>query len=257
MPESLGKRLKKIRESKGQSIEDVSETTRIPKKTICSIEDDRLYDIASSAFYEKSFVTSYAKFLGAQEEQVVKDYLLGKEKKEKPVLVLKGEKLPGDWFFNIKKHKRFLGTALLAVFGIWVFFFSFIKVTNFVKNVSIKFNARSAKKEDVKVLDEPKLPSSALHKAGSETTDSVKKEEVKLELSAHYNTWIRVISDGELLFQGILKKGTKDTWQAKKEIKLELGNAGGVKLKLNERKLGSPGKRGEKKTIVITKDGMM
>ena len=54
----------------------------------------------------------------------------------------------------------------------------------------------------------------------------------------------------------MLKKGTQDIWHAKNNLELELGNAGGVRLSLNGKSLGSPGKRGEKKTIVVTKDGI-
>ena len=65
-----------------------------------------------------------------------------------------------------------------------------------------------------------------------------------------------MVGDGEILFQGIFKRGTSDVWQAEEEIDLELGNAGGVTLKLNEEDIGVPGKKGEKKEVIITKDGI-
>ncbi|NQV03916.1 MAG: helix-turn-helix domain-containing protein, partial [Candidatus Omnitrophica bacterium] len=81
MPESLGKTLKKIRKSKGFSLEEASEKTRIPKNTLSIIEEDRLNEI-ESLFYARGFVKSYAQFLGAMEDNVVKRYLSGAPKKD-------------------------------------------------------------------------------------------------------------------------------------------------------------------------------
>ena len=74
MPESLGKTLKKIRESKNLSIEEVSERSRIPRNIISAVEEDRLDEI-KSPFYAKSFVKTYAGFLGALGETAVKGFL--------------------------------------------------------------------------------------------------------------------------------------------------------------------------------------
>src|SRR3989338_485076 len=74
MPESLGKTLKKIRDSKNLSIEEVSERSRIPRNIISAVEEDRLDEI-KSPFYAKSFVKTYAGFLGALGETAVKGFL--------------------------------------------------------------------------------------------------------------------------------------------------------------------------------------
>lgn len=256
MSEPIGKTLKKIRESKQLSIEEVSEKTRIPKKIISSIEEDRLHEL-SSPFYARGFVKSYSHFLGASEEKVVKEYLSGAPEKDTPTLVIKGEKLPGEWFI---KYKKYIGAGILVIFSIWVLFFGFLQMKKFVSLFLVKHKTQVTKKQLTK-KEEPKevmkgasLPS----KKPSEPSPVTKKKEEALELEvlASYNTWIQVLSDGELLFRGILRKGTKDIWRAKKEIDLELGNAGGVTLKLNGRSLGSPGKRGKKRKVVITKDGI-
>ncbi|MBU0760012.1 MAG: helix-turn-helix domain-containing protein, partial [Candidatus Omnitrophica bacterium] len=95
MPEIFGKTLKKAREQKQLSIEEASEKTRIPKKIIRAMEEDRLSEI-SSVFYARGFVRTYSKFLGAEEAQAVKEYLAGSEKKkEEPRLLLDNEWVPG------------------------------------------------------------------------------------------------------------------------------------------------------------------
>jgi len=134
MPESLGKTLKKIRESKALSLEEVSEKTHITKKNLSIIEEDRLSEIGS-AFYARGFVKSYAQFLGAMEDKVVKGYLSGAPRKDDPVLVLEGERVPGDWFLRYKRH---IGYGLIAVLSVSLLIFGFVQVTRFVGHISSK-----------------------------------------------------------------------------------------------------------------------
>jgi len=238
MPESLGKTLQRVRESKKLSIEEVSERTRIPIKNINSIEENRLHEF-SSVFYARSFVKTYSQFLGALEEKTVKDFLASGPKKDTPDLILKRKRLSENSFL---KHKRFIGMGLVAIFALWILLFSFIKIARFIRNVPKKHKVQVTQKKEAK---------EAVVAAPSHSAKGV-----ELEITARYNTWIKVTSDGELLFKGILKKKESDIWRAKKKISLELGNAGGVNLTLNGKNLGYPGKKGEKKEIIVTKDGI-
>ena len=253
MPESLGKTLKKIREGKFLSIEDVSEKTRIPKKIVSNIEEDRLGEI-STPFYAKGFVRSYAQFLKAIEENPVKEYLSGIKIKAMPQLILKDEKVPGDWFLKYKKHA---GVAVLTIFCIWLALFSFTQVARFTKNAWARHKARVAERQ-TQAASEVKPKAVKVVKKTPVVAETVKpeKEMVSLEIEARYNTWLHVVSNEKTLFKGTLRRKEKDSWQAEKVIELKLGNAGGVNLKLNGKNLGVPGKRGEKKTLIVTKDGL-
>jgi len=253
MPESLGKILKKIRETRHLSIQEASERTHIPKKIISAIEEDRLHEIAS-AFYARGFVKSYSKFLGALEEKTVKKYLAGTQKKDEPQLLLEGEKVPGDWFIKYKKH---IGIALAGVFCIWLAAFGFLQTKKLAGFLFAKYKAHAASsrtKSRAKRLEQDSR--APVPKETQAKKAPKKKQALELEVIANFDTWMKVTGDGKLLFIGVFKKKERDIWRAKKEIKISFGNAGGVTLNLNEKDLGSPGKRGEKKAIVITKDGI-
>jgi cytoskeletal protein RodZ len=255
MPESIGKILKKKREAKKLSIEEVSKKTRIPRETISAIEEDNLKEI-SSPFYAKTFIQTYARFLGVSEEKEIKELLNPpsskkqaavppKEKVKSPVLrnnILK------NWF---KKYKKQLVTVIIAAFGLWVIFFSLAQLQKTVKNIFAKHKIRAA--EQQKKDKETAVKEEKKQKKSSEAEE---KEKFQLKITAGYNTWLRLKADGKLLFSGTLKKKTSDVWEAKKEIELELGNAGAVTLTLNGKDIGSPGKKGEKKAITVTKDGI-
>ena len=183
---------------------------------------------------------------------LVKKYFSDTEKKGDSVFVLEGEKVPGDLFL---KHKKHVSTVIIVIFSAWLLFFSFLQMKKVAKNISLKYNSYVVKKEETRnKAKEKSLASKETPKV--KTKDTKKKEGFELEVSAQLATWIEVISDGELLFRGILERKQKDTWRAKKEIKLQLGNAGGVKMKFNEKDLAFSGRKGEKRTLVITKDGI-
>lgn len=254
MSESLGKTIKKIRESRQLSLDDVSEETRISKKTLIDIEEDRL-DRIRSDFYAKVFVQSYSKFLGALEDQVIKDYFSNIHKKKEKPEITPTAKPKRQYHYKehllrwFSMHKPKIGVGIVGLLCVWFLIFSFGQMRKFVRFISAKRKEAAA----VRALEAPKeeLKTEAPPQKIPEKIDGV-----NLEISAQYNTWIEVTSDGELLFRGILKKNEKDIWRAKDEIKLQVGNAGGVKLKLNDENLGHPGKKGEKKEIIVTKDGI-
>jgi cytoskeletal protein RodZ len=260
MAESLGKTLKKIRETKNLSLEEVSERTRITKKIISTIEEDRLHEI-SPLFYARSFVKSYAQFLGVLEEKIIKEYLSTGQKRDIPQLILKGEKVQGDWF---NKHKKRISIVALVIISVCIMFFGFVQMKKFVRNVYLKHRAHAGERQKQKDTEKKKKRELAakdaflapLQKKSNLIITEKKESGIELKIQARYNTWIQVVGDGTLLFSGALKRGTSDIWKAKKEIRLELGNAGGVILSLDGKNLGSPGKKGEKKTVTITKEGI-
>lgn len=90
--------------------------------------------------------------------------------------------------------------------------------------------------EDADAVDSPN-PSNALP---PEEADSPVRVAVQLQ----GQSWLRVIADGEVTFEGILKEGDSQVWTAEEEVRIRAGNAGGVKVSFNEgnaQLLGQPG----------------
>ncbi|MEL7833909.1 helix-turn-helix transcriptional regulator [Fodinibius sp. Rm-B-1B1-1] len=77
---SLGKDLAHIRKEQELSLQDINEATKIPIRTLQSIEDDSIFDdFESNATYIRSYVRSYAKALSVDEKQII--YALNKVSK--------------------------------------------------------------------------------------------------------------------------------------------------------------------------------
>lgn len=68
--ESPGKYLKKERESRNLTLEEVSKSTRIKENILRAIEEDR-YDLCPPPFYVKGFLTNYGRYLGLNPKDII------------------------------------------------------------------------------------------------------------------------------------------------------------------------------------------
>ncbi|HZQ24400.1 MAG TPA: RodZ domain-containing protein [Terriglobales bacterium] len=71
---SFGTRLKKEREQRGISLDDVSLSTKIGTRMLRALEDEKFEQLPGGIF-NKGFVRAYARYLGIDEDQAVADYL--------------------------------------------------------------------------------------------------------------------------------------------------------------------------------------
>jgi cytoskeletal protein RodZ len=67
--------------------------------------------------------------------------------------------------------------------------------------------------------------------------------------------WLRVYCDKRLVFEGTLKKGSRETWNAQEYFLLRIGNADAIQFTLNGKVLGRMAPPGKIRDIRLTKDG--
>lgn len=71
--DSPGKLLKKERETRSISLEEISNSTKIKEHHLRAIEEDR-YEVLPAALYVKGFLTGYARYLALDPKNVVLQY---------------------------------------------------------------------------------------------------------------------------------------------------------------------------------------
>ncbi len=71
--ESIGRHLRREREVRHISLEELSQTTRIPIKMLRRIEDDRFEELPGEVF-ARGFLKSYARALGVSSDEVLGRY---------------------------------------------------------------------------------------------------------------------------------------------------------------------------------------
>jgi cytoskeleton protein RodZ len=91
---AFGDKLKREREMRRITLDEISESTKIPRRYLESLERENFESLPGGVF-NKGFVKAYARFLGLDEEQAVADYL-----------AVAKEELPSEDQFPLEIHEK-------------------------------------------------------------------------------------------------------------------------------------------------------
>lgn len=247
--ESQGAKLKKIRLEKGISLEEVQKKTKIHMDILKAIEEDSLINL--SPVYIKGFLKIYCKFLGLDPAKYITEYK--SEQNITSPAVANSESTPSLRqklqiklsFINARNLKIVFTIIVTIILATVLFRLGKFLSSRRAKSIS-KRNVVSAAAATVR------KPTAA-----AKTSKSENLAIIRLAIRAKENCWIQLKADEKILFQGILKKGRTESWEAKHRIELSLGNAAGVDLEINGKLIPSLGRRGQAlKNISITKEGL-
>ena len=268
-----GEILREAREAQGIAIEEVHEVTKIPMDAIRAIEEN--YTIRTlSPFYRKSFTKIYAKFLEMDPTEVLREEAYKSKpslpKEEKDMMVFGTRPTLADLLTPRRLRQLFLICALLFVF------FLLFKVLTFLIHKTAEYSKARAQKHE-RVLATEKAAAMAKKKASASKTKAVAPvapvkpavpaapsfetpppttKPVSVTVRASRKTWLRVKSDGDTLFQSVLKKGDVETWVADKQVEIS-GGIDKLEFEINGKLIGKLGRQDRRaKTIRITKDGL-
>jgi cytoskeletal protein RodZ len=239
--ESVGKYLKKERESRNLSLGEVAKNTRITEQILAAIENDR-YDLLPSATYIRGFLSAYAKSMGIDPNDVILRYQRCHEIGKSPVLEsASGEKT------SLKTKYRWVIPVVLGgiLLGLILFYFGPPSSTPPIQPPPPKPAAKPEPKEPLPV-------------SPPQSVDIVKPREApfSLQLKAVEETWVRIQINGQPEREMILKPGETILHQASDRIQLLIGNAGGLDLTFNGKALEKFGKSGEVVALSFTPRGV-
>src|SRR5664279_4060385 len=71
---SFGERLRREREMRGISLDDIAAATKIGTRLLRALEEEH-FELLPGGIFNKGFVRAYAKYVGLNEEEAVADYL--------------------------------------------------------------------------------------------------------------------------------------------------------------------------------------
>jgi cytoskeletal protein RodZ len=235
--ESLGKYFKRERELRNISLREVAKNTKVKEHFLRALEEDR-YDLLPSTIYIKSFITTYAKYIGLDPN----DALLRYQNFLKRELVSGSEVIPErKSLWNMKYRWMMGGAIVIALIASYLLFLRPSEPP--MKPVSIKPEI----KESLPSISPPPI-------AG--TIPSQEGKPFSLHLKAVEKTWARIQVDDQSDQEMILQPGEGTSYRAKKRIHLIVGNAGGLDLIFDEKQLERFGKSGEVVTLIFTPQGV-
>ncbi len=141
----VGEKLKEAREEHGVSIEEVSEDLNLRVSQIQNIEEGNLKAF-KDVFYLKSFIRSYAKYLGLDDENImdeVNEYFfeetskipiveIQKASKAKEKEKVKEKKVVSPYTIDDKKKSKVIPAILTLIILLLVFLIGYIIVTEYI-----------------------------------------------------------------------------------------------------------------------------
>ncbi|MEA3305315.1 MAG: DUF4115 domain-containing protein [Candidatus Omnitrophota bacterium] len=243
----IGEKLRKAREEKGVSLEEVRGATKIHLKVLKAIEEDRLENILGQV-YAKAFMKDYAHYMGIDAKDLVCKHAskYAVEPSREHVL----EQKP----FSQKERKNFSRAVIMAAAFLICFF-----ILGFTARKFIHYCGTAVKNREAVTAKKAALNKEVEKKDSEEIKKLIpipKRGAITLTLSVSRDSWMKVVLDGEAAFHKVLSKNSKETWKAKKEIILtEIGKPERLELNVNGKNIDLSGKR-LGKNILITRKGI-
>jgi cytoskeleton protein RodZ len=81
-------------------------------------------------------------------------------------------------------------------------------------------------------------------------------DELNLTIKVSDSAWVRIVYKDSLVDEGMFSPGDGRSWVSFSRFYLKIGNAGGVRLYLNNQDLGNAGDRGRVANLLIDKQGV-
>jgi cytoskeleton protein RodZ len=286
--EGAGARLRTIRLERGISLEDASKKTKVHLNILKSIEDGSFDQMQINPVYLKGFIKIYCKFLDLDpkeyvieqrepEQKVVPAGPAGRPKEAAPLgasgMAREGKPFKVSNPYNPQRMRKVLRIAITAVLFVVAGVILFYIGMNFIlwaKSILRKISAskpavtRSVPVKAPKAVkaaakqSKPALPAQAAAlpnvAAGPQTKTLTG---LRFGLRAKEDCWLHLKVDGQLVFQGVLKKGRFESWQAKERVEFSLGNATAVDLEVNGKLIPPIGRNKQQiRNAVITREGL-
>ncbi len=239
-PLSFGRYLQDIRLEKKISLEQVSQQTRISLGNLLLLEQED-HERLPAEVYVKGFLRSYAKAIGADGDEVIRRYksrlgvvqrMSESESSSKKISSGIGWKL----LISLVLLVCIIGLSIFAVF-----FFRQVPDTDKAleqKTAAVKEHVVNTKAEQ-QGIDADSRPVKAV------------PEKLLLHVTAVEDTWLKVIIDEKGSTEYSLSSGDQIEIEASTGFNLLIGNAGGIKITLNDKPVSIPGKSGEVVTIEL------
>jgi len=279
--EEIGTILKTQREHLGFTIPNVEDQIFIPERYLIAIENGSLEELPSTV-QGKGMVKNYAQFLGLDPEPLLLGYAdvlqkrLAKSREGIPDV-----KPPSSLQVSIR---RFLASPAILWVGVVILIGSIslwagtlifgaggssAEATATIPGVSdilLPTSTQSATPEapistlsEIEVDITPTIEGDEITGDNAEATPTpgiTGNEKVQVQLVILQRTWVRVIVDNILAYEGRLLPGSVKLFGGELSIEVLTGNAAGVEVIYNQRDLGAMGLYGEVIDRVFTAEGI-
>jgi cytoskeletal protein RodZ len=237
--DSIGSTLKSEREKRGLSLADAHTVTKITSQNLAALEDDR-FDTFPNRVYARAFLRDYANFLGLDSGPLLERYEEAWDTKHADARQSDINE-PANGATNIVRGFGILVIVVIVGFAVYTPFMKYLSQ----RSASHPTTTSSPSHSPAPATSAPTpAPAPAPSPAPTAAPPIATPDGVQLTIAASEMSWIRVRVDGKKMFEGQIPAGKQMKWTAKYGILFRTGNAGGVRLYLNGKKLAPLGPSG-------------
>jgi cytoskeleton protein RodZ len=286
---SFGDKLRREREMRGVTLEEIAESTKIGTRSLRALEQEDFEKLPGGIF-NKGFVRAYSRFLGLDEEQTVADFDLAWSEHE-------SARGPGQELVVDEKPEpeRSTSKLLLAVLMVAIAVAAAWYALQGFRRARAARNQEPAPSgsQQVSAAQPSSLPPSVSPAAGqsseaapsaaasngppenpeplSNSNSAAASDEsgkaivgkpaqssapIRIEVFAREASWLSIIADGKYVSQGVLSAQKSRSIHAQKEVRLTVGNAGGVEVSFNGQAVDIGGEPNQVKQLKFTSEGL-
>lgn len=242
---SAGAILRAERQRQGLSVEDCARRLRARPRQVVALEAGDLAGFGGDV-YVRGFLRTYAEILGVDADEVLRRH--GEDPTFRgPVLPprepLRIRRDPPGWLIGL------LGVLAVAAVLAAVLGFGGRRAPESVAPVDPTMNEGGA-------VADPTPEPSTVRPAPAPAPQEAPRPPVDVVLTFEAASWLEVLVDDVLVEPGALvASGETLRFGGQRTVALRFGNAGGVRVELNEEALGPPGRPGEVVRLLLGPDG--
>jgi cytoskeletal protein RodZ len=256
----FGEHLKREREMRGVSLEEIAGATRISTRFLHALENEA-WDRLPGGVFNRGFVRTVARFLGLEEENLLAEYALATR-------VPGATTIPAEPPHQPSSARRApwiaLGVAVILALGGagwygWRWFSARHAELNAAASAlpvspapppvpAMAWTAPVSSPAPSAASPRTASPWAGLPPAPADIPQGVLPRELQLKIDAEKETYLTVTSDGQRTFAGTILAGESRNFSAVSAFTVEAQDAGAIRLELNGQTLtpigplGQPGK---------------
>jgi cytoskeleton protein RodZ len=256
---SFGERLKRERELRGVSRDEICAATRIGTRFLEALESEQ-WDILPGGVFNRGFIRAMARFLGLDEDDLIAEYdlAIGEQNSVTPAPVI----LPLPPQPRRRRLGRFalLGTlSVLVLLGAgWLGWkwrhntlHEAVKERNRIAATVAATAQAQAKPLGTSAGGSASVAAQALGTSSTPPGNATQGLELKIE--AGKETTVSVSTDGSKVFEGSMIAGQSRTFAAQDAIDISAKDGGALLLELNGQTLAPLGPPGQPGNATLTR----
>jgi cytoskeleton protein RodZ len=254
----FGERLKRERELRGVSRDEICTATRIGARFLEALENEQ-WGILPGGIFNRGFVRAVARFLGLDEDDLLAEYDLAMSEQSSQVEGSVSAPAPQEPARTRTGRRLLLGTlSVIVLLGMgWIGW----RWHNKTLGQTANERSRAPAALSVGVQPERTTPSPSSQNTGttpaalaaSANPSETETRGLELKIEAGKETSVSVSADGNKIFEGSMIAGQSRTFTAQNAIDISAKDAGALLLELNGQTLAPLGPPGQPGNVTLTR----